>query len=168
MSALVYNRVNLTALEASQPSSPAAANHYPNMTFNTPSEAEAAFYTALETADLKLMMSVWSNSEDIICIHPMAARLSGTVSVESAWRHMFQHPLSISCRVTDRETLNSSGFAVHVVHENFELSGQDESPQPLIATNIYRQEEKGWQMILHHASPIASTSPSEEESQKLH
>ena len=138
------------------------------MKFSTPDEAESAFYQALETSDLKLMMSVWAKSEDIVCIHPMAARLSGPLAVESAWRHMFQHPLELKCKVTDQETISGEGYTINVVHENFEIDDHEEAPQPLIATNIYRQEANSWHMVLHHASPIANTTPDEDSSSQLH
>jgi len=42
----------------------------------------------------------------------------------------------------------------------------------IIATNVYRKTDKGWRMILHHASPElrlgANRSRSESETQTLH
>ena len=44
-------------------------------TFPTPQDAEAAFYEALERADLEAMMEVWAEDEEIVCVHPAGPRL---------------------------------------------------------------------------------------------
>ncbi len=49
----------------------------PMRIFPTPQDAEAAFYEALERADLELMMAVWAEDEEILCVHPGGARLTG-------------------------------------------------------------------------------------------
>ncbi|MCX7168975.1 MAG: nuclear transport factor 2 family protein, partial [Proteobacteria bacterium] len=36
--------------------------------FPTPQDAEAAFYDALERADLEALMAVWAEDEEIVCI----------------------------------------------------------------------------------------------------
>ena len=51
-----------------------------NALFTTAEEAEAAFYDAIGRADLDALMSVWSDDEDIVCIHPTGQRLSGAAA----------------------------------------------------------------------------------------
>jgi hypothetical protein len=46
-------------------------------TFVSPQDAEAAFYAALQRADLDAMMEVWSADEEGSCIHPGGARIAG-------------------------------------------------------------------------------------------
>ena len=54
--------------------SPAARPHpRRRMKFNTPEEAEVAFYKAIEQADVIAMMSVWADDEEVICVHPAAS-----------------------------------------------------------------------------------------------
>ena len=36
--------------------------------YPTPQDAEAAFYEALESADLDAMMQVWADDEEIVCM----------------------------------------------------------------------------------------------------
>jgi hypothetical protein len=37
--------------------------------FTSPEEAESAFYAALARADLDGMMAVWSEDEEVVCVH---------------------------------------------------------------------------------------------------
>src|SRR6185369_12018763 len=45
--------------------------------FPTAQDAENAFYEALERADLEAMMAIWSEDEEIVCVHPAGQRLAG-------------------------------------------------------------------------------------------
>ena len=45
--------------------------------FATPQDCEAAFYEALERSDLEAMMLVWSEDEEVLCVHPGGARVTG-------------------------------------------------------------------------------------------
>ena len=45
--------------------------------FTSPQEVEDAFYDAFARADLEAMMVVWSEDEEVICIHPGAPRVVG-------------------------------------------------------------------------------------------
>ena len=56
--------------------------------FQTPDEAEAAFYKAFEQGDLEAMMAVWMDGE-IVCIHPMGTLLTGTQAVRTGWQQLF-------------------------------------------------------------------------------
>ena len=54
--------------------------------FATAEEAEQAFYDALANCDLEAMMAVWSEDEEIICIHPGGPRFSGFAAVREVFR----------------------------------------------------------------------------------
>ena len=47
-------------------------------------DVENAFYEALERADLELMMSIWADDEEIVCIHPGGPRLAGIKKLNKA------------------------------------------------------------------------------------
>ena len=68
--------------------------------FPTPQDAEAAFYEALERADLEAMMSVWAEDEEIVCIHPGGPRLIGYASIREAWRRMFDGGARLQVRLS--------------------------------------------------------------------
>jgi hypothetical protein len=43
--------------------------------------------------------------------------------------------------------------AVHSVHENITVTGEQRARPPMVATNVYLRTPAGWRMIVHHASP---------------
>src|SRR5690606_40010125 len=57
--------------------------------FPTPEEAEYAFYEAMRQGDIALMMRVWSDDEDVACIHPGGLRTLGPRAVREGWEHIF-------------------------------------------------------------------------------
>ena len=59
-------------------------------TFPTPQDCEAAFYEALEAADLEAMMEVWAEDEEIVCVHPGGPRLSGYEQIRDNWAQIFR------------------------------------------------------------------------------
>ena len=61
----------------------------------TPEEAEYAFYEAMRQGDAALMMRVWSDDEDVVCIHPGGLRTLGARAVREAWKQIFANgPIS--------------------------------------------------------------------------
>ena len=57
--------------------------------FATPQDAEAAFYDAIERADLDAMVAIWAEDEEVVCTHPNGERLSGFAAVRESWRQVF-------------------------------------------------------------------------------
>ncbi len=133
--------------------------------FNTAHDAESAFYRALEEADIKRMMDVWNDNEEIACIHPMGPRLQGQKEVEASWRRIFAG-VRMRFRISDGDYTINGILAVHTVHENITITEHD-NETVVIATNVYRRTQYGWRMILHHASPTPSNK-SAEQSHILH
>ncbi len=125
--------------------------------FPTPQDAEAAFYVAFEKADLEAMMAVWSDDEDIVCIHPMGPRLHGYPAVRQGWQRLFAGDGRMRFQLSAAQRFQSPLLAVHVVQENILLGGNPKPQPPLVATNIYQLTGRGWRMILHHASPSPGT-----------
>lgn len=121
--------------------------------FPTPQDAEAAFYTALERADLAAMMAVWADDEDIVCIHPMGPRLRGHASVRQGWQKLFAGGGRMHFQLGETQRFQGSLLAIHVVQENILLRDDPKPRPPLVATNVYQLTGRGWRMILHHASP---------------
>jgi ketosteroid isomerase-like protein len=128
--------------------------------FPTPQDAEAAFYEALERADLEAMMEVWSEDEEVSCIHPGGPRLTGFAQVREHWGRMFKSGQRLQVRLSDQVIVSGMMFAVHSVHENILVPGaQGEaggSRSIVVATNVYQRTGSGWRMVLHHGSPAAA------------
>ncbi|HEX9627782.1 MAG TPA: nuclear transport factor 2 family protein [Acidiferrobacterales bacterium] len=123
--------------------------------FDTPEQAEQAFYRAFEQADVEAMMAVWAEDDDVTCIHPTGPRLQGPAAVRDSWRAIFRHTPTMRVDIGERRSFNDGELAVHIVHEH--IGGEAPDRPPMIATNVYRREAGGWRMILHHASPGPKT-----------
>ena len=121
--------------------------------FPTAQDAENAFYEALERGDLEGMMAVWSEDEDIICVHPGGPRLSGQDQVRESWAKIFAAGAGPRVRITHQVAVSGMMIAVHSVHENFSIPGEPRAQTPIVATNVYLRTAAGWRMIVHHASP---------------
>jgi ketosteroid isomerase-like protein len=128
--------------------------------FPTSQDAEAAFYDALEHADLELMMAVWSEDEEIVCVHPGGPRLAGQDQVRGSWAQIFAGGARMRVHVAQQVTISGMMLAVHSVFENFVLEDEragaqarDSRPPPIVATNVYLRGATGWRMVVHHASP---------------
>ena len=130
--------------------------------FRTPKETEAAFYAALEQADLDAMMDVWADDDNIACVHPMGPRLEGLHEITDSWRRIFNGGARMSFRISDVQALTQGDVAVHVLHENITVASRS-SESTVLATNVYRLIGDSWHMVLHHASPAPSAQEEEEE-----
>jgi ketosteroid isomerase-like protein len=119
--------------------------------FASAQEAEAAFYAAFENADHEAMMSVWSQDEDIECIHPLGDRLVGVAAVSESWRQILSRGKRMQFQLRQSNLYQNGQLAIHSLYENISIGGK--SQPPVVAVNIYRFNGTGWQMILHHASP---------------
>jgi uncharacterized protein (TIGR02246 family) len=119
----------------------------------TPDETEAQFYEALQHADLDRVMSVWSDDEDIACIHPGGPRLVGAQAIRSAFESLFANG-SVDARISQVRRIVAGGFAVHHVLEEIRVA-TPEGPQRayVLATNIFVKTPQGWRLLAHHASP---------------
>jgi uncharacterized protein (TIGR02246 family) len=121
--------------------------------FPSAQDAETSFYEALERADLDAMMAVWSEDEEIVCIHPAGQRLAGQAQVREGWRQMFAGGPGLRVQVGQQVVVTGMMVAVHSVHESITVAGEPRPRPPMVATNVYLRTPSGWRMIVHHASP---------------
>ena len=121
--------------------------------FPTAQDAQNAFYEALERCDLEAMMAVWSEDEDIVCVHPAGQRLAGQAQVREVWRQMFAAGPTMRVRITQQVVIAGVMIEAHSVHENITVAGEARPRPPMVATNVYLRTAAGWRMIVHHASP---------------
>jgi ketosteroid isomerase-like protein len=120
---------------------------------STPEQAETAFYSAFENADLEAMMSVWSNDESIVCIHPHGPRLTGHAEVRDSWRQIMANSPRMIIRIDELNTVMDDGLAIRLVNEHIRTGPSAEPELTILATNVYRRTSDGWRIIVHHASP---------------
>jgi ketosteroid isomerase-like protein len=122
--------------------------------FASPQDAEDAFYQALQRADLDAMMEVWSADEEVSCIHPDGARVSGYEQVRENWAQIFKSGQRLQVHLSDQVVVSGAQYSLHSVQENILVLGA----QPggghsiVVTTNVYLHSAGGWRMVLHHAS----------------
>ena len=126
--------------------------------FPTPEDAEAAFYEAMERGDIEAMMEVWSDDEEIVCVHPGGPRLSGVEQVRESWERILKSGQQFKVQLTGQVVVQGMMLAIHSVHENFLVQGETRPRPAVVATNVYQRGAAGWRMIVHHASPAQQPS----------
>ncbi|MFN7751869.1 MAG: YybH family protein [Pseudomonadota bacterium] len=131
--------------------------------YPTSTDCEDAFYRAFEKADLAAMMAVWAEDDEVACIHPGGPRLRGLESVRESWRGILAGGPGLRVDISHRVVTTTLQTAIHTLHENLAIPGEPRTRGPIIATNVYLRTERGWRMVLHHASPApaerAPTTP---------
>ncbi len=133
--------------------------------YDTPQEAEAAFYAAFIKRDVNAMMEVWAGDDNISCIHPLGPILTGRAAIRESWEAIFRNSPDMQIMINGRSRGQNGGFAIHVVEEHIR-AGNEPPAAPVHATNVYRLTEAGWRMVLHHAS--SSPPPSKTDTPTLH
>jgi len=126
----------------------------PDPAFPTPEAAESAFYAAFEARSLDAMMAVWGSDDSIACIHPLAAPLDGRAAVAAGWRSMFEAAGQFRVQIETVHEMREAAQVIRIVREYLIIGQETEPRPPILATNVYRRENDGWRMVLHHASPL--------------
>jgi ketosteroid isomerase-like protein len=131
--------------------------------YATSKDAEQAFYDAFQGAAVDDMMKIWSPEDSIICIHPMGPRLEGREAVAQSWRQIFSGGAPIRFELTEVSCIRDGTLAVHCVYENIDHGSQLRQRSLVLSTNVYQCTERGWNMLVHHASPAISTQTADKQ-----
>lgn len=129
--------------------------------FPTPQDAEAAFYDAVERADLEALMAIWAEDEEIVCVHPGGPRLTGYTAIRDAWRRIFEGGPRLKVRLSGTTTVQTPFAVVHTVIEHISVRNDESKRAPVIATNVFVRGTVGWRLVLHHVSPAPPESVNE-------
>jgi len=135
----------------------------PQAQFSTPAEVETAFYEAIEQGDLEGVMAVWAEDDEVVCIHPGGPRLEGYAAILDGWKQIFTHGSRLKFKLTDLNEHAGMTYAVHVLCEWVSDVANPLESTPVFATNAFTLTERGWRMILHHASAAPQNSVASEE-----
>jgi ketosteroid isomerase-like protein len=125
-------------------------------------DVEAQFYEALQRGDIEMLMAIWSDDDEIYCVHPGGPRLVGPGAIRSAFESIFSNgPVPVTPMHVKR--VESAGAIVHNVLERVDIR-TDEGQMTtawVIASNVYLKTAQGWRIVAHHASPATSRDPSD-------
>ena len=119
-------------------------------------DIEAQFYEALQRGDLEKLMALWSDDDEIVCVHPGGPRVIGAGAIRATFEAIFSHG-AIAVHVEKVKRVESAGCAVHNVLERIDIvTPKGAQTAWVIATNVYMKTTQGWRMVLHHATPGSS------------
>ena len=106
-------------------------------------------------------MAVWSEVDEIVCVHPAGASLTGQDEVRESWARIFAGGPRARLSIERQVAIRGMMLAVHSVFEHFTLPElkPEAQPAPVVATNVYLRTAAGWRMIVHHASPAPAAAP---------
>jgi ketosteroid isomerase-like protein len=119
--------------------------------------AQAAFYLAVEQADVDAMAQVWDDEqpEAVSCVHPGWRPLHGRTQVLRSWSAVMAGTESIQFVITDVHLAVEGDTAVVTCTENVLTGGiATGGAGAAVATNVFRRREDGWKLQVHHAGPL--------------
>ena len=119
-------------------------------------EVEAAFYEALNRADVDALMLLWADDEEIVCIHPGGPRLHGHAAIQASWEAILERG-GLNIRPSQLHETHNLMASVHTVIEGVTSTGAEAAH--LVATNVYIKTPQGWRMVLHHVSVAPGAVP---------
>lgn len=124
-------------------------------------DVQTQFYEALQAGDIERLMAVWSDDDDIVCVHPGGPRVVGPVAIRAAFESIFANG-AIPVTPLHVRRVQGAGCEVHHLHERIDMVTSD-GPQTawVIATNVYFKTVLGWRLVAHHASPGAPRPPAD-------
>jgi ketosteroid isomerase-like protein len=99
-------------------------------------------------------MSVWSDDDEIVCLHPNGHRLAGHPQIRESWRAILESGHRLQVRVTRSVRWQGAMLAIHSVIETLYVDNEP-GKVAVAATNVYVRGATGWRMLLHHGSPLA-------------
>jgi ketosteroid isomerase-like protein len=125
----------------------------PAPTLASADDIELALYEAMRRGDIEQLMGLWSDDDEICCIHPGGARLVGAAAIRASFEAMFGNG-TIDAEPHRVRRLESHSSAVHSVLERVRIAGPEgERFAWVLATNVYLKSAQGWRLVAHHASP---------------
>jgi uncharacterized protein (TIGR02246 family) len=124
-------------------------------------DVEAQFYEALQRGDIERLMSVWSDDDEVVCVHPGGPRVVGVAAIRATFEAIFANG-PIPVQPAELKRVDGTGCAVHNLLERVDITTAEGSQTAwVIATNVYLKTAQGWRLVAHHASPGASREMSE-------
>lgn len=133
-------------------------------------DIEAAFYEALQAADIERLMACWADDDEIVCVHPGGPRVVGPGAIRATFDAIFSNG-SIRAWPEQVRKVEALASVVHNVLERVEVLTESGPAQAwVLATNVYHKTAQGWRMVAHHASPGSRSEAQEinEAPQVLH
>lgn len=118
-------------------------------------EINKSYYKAFENFDLETMSQIWSNSDDVVCIHPGWDILVGWEKVEDGWKKIFMEESVLKFTIRNPHIIILNGLGIVSCIEEIFISSRDTISQTFIATtNLFKETNNGIKLFYHHSSPV--------------
>ncbi|CAL5220593.1 g2633 [Coccomyxa viridis] len=112
-------------------------------------DANAEFYRAFKSRDLKAMSEIWGTGEHVQCIHPAAGCIAGRDNVLESWRVILRGmPMDISLEDVRVCARDGAAFVTCV-----EIMEAGDSRGRTVATNVFERQNGKWVIVHHHGGP---------------
>jgi ketosteroid isomerase-like protein len=120
----------------------------------SPDDLEAQFYEAMRRGDIEKMMAVWSDDEEVVCVHPGGGgRIVGAAAIRASFEAIFANG-AVDAMPERVRRVQTQACAVHSVLERLRVRAANATRVAYAtATNVYVRTALGWRMVAHHASP---------------
>ena len=124
----------------------------PAALMSSPEDTEAQFYEALQQGDLERMMAVWADDDEIACVHPGGPRVIGAAAIRASFEAIFANG-GVPVMPEQVHRVQTMTCAVHHLSERISMNtAEGVRTAWVLATNVYLKTEKGWRLLVHHAS----------------
>ena len=120
--------------------------------FNSPEDAEDAYYDALENNDTATLSKIWIDGQDCFTLLPMMPPAIGKAAVEDAYKKLLEHTGNLDLTIKHIHWIKQEKFAVHLSTENI-TSENGQPATPIYTVNSYVNEPDGWRMFGHQNAP---------------
>lgn len=118
-------------------------------------EINKSYYKAFENFDLETMAQIWSNTDDVVCIHPGWDILVGWEKVKEGWNKIFMEETLLKFTIRKPNVIIRDKVGIISCIEEIFISSRETISQTFIATtNLYQETEKGLKLFYHHSSPV--------------
>ena len=125
--------------------------------------ANEKFYKAFNARDLSAMKEIWSSHQNVTCVHPGWSPLNGFEPIIDSWQGIFKNSGNMDIQISDINMLTSNDLAwVSCVEKLYTIASHRVLASKVFSTNLFKLNQDGWKMIMHHASPMPSMPESEE------
>ena len=93
-------------------------------------EVEAAFYEAMQNADIERLMACWSDDDEIVCVHPGGPRVVGAAAIRATFDAIFSNG-SIRAWPEQVRRIEALASVVHNVLERVEVLTDNGPARPM-------------------------------------
>ena len=122
--------------------------------FSSPQDCARAFYEAFSAVEVDALMSVWTEDEEICCVHPAAAPLFGYADVRAAWESIFRNSARMRIELRDEHWNVTIGMATQFTIEWIYVGEEQQPRGPVFVCNTYLRAPQGWRLLSHCAMPV--------------